>query len=134
MPSRNIAIIEGHAGRDAELKNLPNTLVANFTVATSEWAGKDKPPKTEWHEMTAFGALADYAGAHVKKGCIVRAHGRISTRSWMVGAETKYRTSIIVDCLTVEPKREQGGQPFTRNDPPRHAGPEEYGDTDEIPF
>jgi single-strand DNA-binding protein len=66
MPYLNKVIIIGHAGRDAELKFTPSGVaVCKFSVATSETRKGEKT--TEWHNVTAFGKQAEWAGREAER-------------------------------------------------------------------
>jgi single-strand DNA-binding protein len=93
MPNTNIIIIEGHAGRDAELRYTANgSPVANISVATNYGVEK---PHTEWHRVTAWGSMAEEL-ARARKGWIVCAQGRVQTREWEDKAGTKRQTTEII--------------------------------------
>ena len=54
--------------------------VANFSLATNEYAGKEK--YTEWHSVVAFGKVADVLQNYVKKGDQIYVEGRIKKEKW----------------------------------------------------
>jgi len=136
MPSQNIAVIEGHAGRDAEVRQSQRgTPVLNLSVATSEYAGKDKERRPEWHNIVAFGQLAENASA-IRKGYIVRLFGRLQTRSWEKDGVKRYSTEIVADSMTWEPPRGEGGAQQQARPQQRTAAPDPFsdeGDSD-IPY
>lgn len=79
--------IIGNLGRDPELRHTASgASVVNFTVATSEvWRDKqtgDKREETTWHNVTAFGKLAEIIAEYAHKGKLVYVEGRINTRKW----------------------------------------------------
>ena len=70
--SVNKVILLGNVGKDPEIKVLPSGQpVANFSIATSE-RYKDQQgnwqDRTEWHNLTAYGKLAEIVRDYVKKG------------------------------------------------------------------
>ena len=83
----NRVILEGHAGKDAEVKFTPSgKMVCTFSLATSndykdkqtdEWI---KQPPT-WHNITSFGKVAEEL-ADVKKGGKIKVQGKIQYRDW----------------------------------------------------
>lgn len=121
MPNLNVAIIEGHASRDVEIRHTQSGRpVANIGVATNNYNGKNKESTPEWHNVTAWGQLAENASS-IKKGWIVRVHGRIQTRSWEKDGQKHYKTEIIADALNAEPPRGDGQQQQVAQAPQRQA-------------
>ncbi|MFC2417131.1 MAG: single-stranded DNA-binding protein, partial [Eikenella corrodens] len=68
----NKVILIGNLGRDPEVRYLPSgDAVANFSIATSEnWKDRNgqRQERTEWHNISMFGRLAEIAGQYLKKG------------------------------------------------------------------
>lgn len=97
----NKVIVLGNVGRDPEVRPVGETKVANFSLATTDRRFKDKTtgkPKTEWHNIVAWGKLADIIGQYVTKGDALYLEGRIQTRSWEDDSGTKkYMTEIVAD-------------------------------------
>ncbi len=97
----NKAMIYGNLTRDPEKKALPNgSSVCSFSVATNRtYNDKDgkKQEQTEYHNVVAFGKLADIMGQYLQKGRPVYIEGRITTRSWDKDGQKQYRTEIIAD-------------------------------------
>jgi single-strand DNA-binding protein len=102
--SINKAMIMGRLGRDPELRaSQSGTSIVNFSVATSERKRAQDgtfTEKTEWHNIVAFGNIADNCGRFIKKGSLVFVEGKIQTRSYTdkSGVE-KYRTEILADSI-----------------------------------
>lgn len=86
MSSLNQITLIGNVGRDPEVKTLPSgDLVANFSVATSEkWNSKDgeKQERTEWHQVDAFGKLAEIVQSYVSKGSKIFVQGQLVYNEW----------------------------------------------------
>lgn len=97
--SVNKVILIGNLGRDPELKYTPSgTAVANFSIATAEsYKGKDGEWKenTEWHNIVAWKALAEYVGNYLTRGSKVYIEGKLKTRNWE-GKDGKkvYKTEV----------------------------------------
>lgn len=76
----------GNLGRDPEVRYLPSgDAVANFSIATSEnWKDRNgqRQERTEWHNISMFGRLAEIAGQYLKKGSKVYIEGRIQSRKY----------------------------------------------------
>ena len=86
--SINKVILVGNLGSDPEIKRLTNNLVvANFSVATSEFKKKkdDKNSEeiTEWHKIVVFNKLAEICENFLKKGMKVYVEGKIKTRKYL---------------------------------------------------
>lgn len=100
MGTVNKAILLGRIGKDPEVIKKDDTVIANFSIATSEsWLDKDgkKQEKTEWHRIVAFRKLAEACGEYLTKGKRVYIEGKIQTRSWEKDGVTKYITEIIAE-------------------------------------
>lgn len=82
----NIITLIGRAGGDPERRETKSgEPVANFSLATSErWkdASGEKKERTQWHRITAFGAVADVLAKYVKKGDQVGISGQMTYRKW----------------------------------------------------
>lgn len=100
----NKVTLVGRVGRDPELKQAGGTSVAKFTMATDE-SFKDKAgekqERTEWHNIVAWGKLAEICGQYLKKGKLVYIDGSIRTDSWddKQTGEKKYRTEIVASTM-----------------------------------
>ena len=71
--SLNKVMLIGRLGRDPEVRYMPNgSPVCNFSVATSEtWTDRNsgqRQERTEWHNITLYGRVAEVAGQYLKKG------------------------------------------------------------------
>ena len=114
--SVNKVILLGNVGKDPEIRVLPSGQpVANFSIATGE-RFKDQQgnwqERTEWHNMTAYGKLAEIIRDYVKKGSKLYAEGRLTTRSWddKESGKKVYRTEIVVgDISLLSGRGEEGG-------------------------
>lgn len=97
----NKVIIIGNTGGDVDTRVLPSgALVANFSVATGDsWRDKgtgERQERTEWHKVTAFGALAEIAQKYLKKGDQVYVEGSLRTSKWQdKNGQDRYRTEIV---------------------------------------
>lgn len=103
----NQATLIGRVVRDPELKALPSgSQVASFSMATSRTYKQDgaKKEQTEFHNIVAFGKLAEIIGNYVKKGQLVMIQGRIQTRSWEKDGKKNYRTEILAEDMQMGPK------------------------------
>ncbi len=101
--SVNKVILVGNAGRDAEVRYTGSGQpYARFSIATSE-SYKDKngewQDRTDWHDIVAWGKLAEYVGDNVTKGAKVYVEG--SLRSRHVESNGEKRTFREVQAASV---------------------------------
>lgn len=94
MPNTNIAIIAGHLGREAEIKEFSNGgCIASLRIATNS-KGKDGD-EVEWHNVIIKGPEAARA-RELKKGDAVGVHGTIKSRQWQdAKGDTRKMTEIV---------------------------------------
>lgn len=106
----NKAIIVGNLTRDPEARTLPSGQpVVSFSIATNRvWndANGNKQEAAEFHNIVAFGKLADICSKYLSKGRLVLIEGRIQTRSWQDQQTNikKYRTEIIAENMQMGPR------------------------------
>lgn len=113
--SLNLVVIEGHLGRDPELRQTHGgSPVCNFSVATSEkWndKGGQKQEKTTWHRVTVWGTSADACAKYLAKGSRVLVTGKIDERKWQ-DKDGNDRTTVEIiarDVQFLDAKRDGGG-------------------------
>lgn len=105
----NRVFLIGRLTNDIESRTLPSgQAVVSFGLATNRtWKdqGGNKQEVAEFHNIVAFGKLAEICANYLKKGQLVFVEGRIQTRSWQGqdGAK-KYRTEIIMQNMQMGPK------------------------------
>ena len=106
----NKIFLVGRLTRDPESRALPSGQpVSNFGLATNRvWTNpetNEKQEQTEFHNIVAFGKLADICNQYLSKGSLILIEGRIQTRSWQnQDNETRYRTEVIAERLQMGPK------------------------------
>lgn len=151
--SVNKVILLGNVGKDPEIRSTGGgTMVANFGLATTDRtkdAQGNWQDRTEWHNVVAYGRLAEIVRDYVKKGHKLFIEGRLTTRNWDDKDTGKkvYRTEIIVNDLSLLSGREDGGSGaggYSRGggssvDQRPPASQEDYGQAaeisdDDIPF
>ncbi len=110
----NKAIIIGNLTQNPEIRKTPNgQSVASFSIATNRvWNDQQgqKQQQAEFHNIVAWGKLADIVGQYLAKGRLCMVEGRIQTRSWddQTGNK-KYKTEIIAENIQLGPRGAQGG-------------------------
>lgn len=105
----NKAIIIGNLTQNPEVRKTPTgSSVANFGVATNRvWTNQQgaKQEQVEFHNIVAFGRLADIVGQYLAKGRLCMVEGRIQTRNWVDTAGVKHwKTEIIAENIQLGPK------------------------------
>ncbi len=143
MSGVNKVILIGNLGRDPEVKNLGETTVCNFSIATSEkWKDKNSgqsQEKTEWHRIVAWRRLAEICSQYLSKGSQVYVEGKLQTRSWEQEGTTRYTTEIIAQSVQfLGGGVNRGGVQSDRGDGMKNGrleGEADWsGDDDPIPF
>lgn len=111
----NRAQLIGNLTRDPETRTTPNgQTVSSFGVATSsQWkdASGQKQERVEFHNIVAWGKLAEICQQYLGKGRKVFVEGRLQTREWQGqdGAK-KNRTEIVAENMIMLDKAPQGQQ------------------------
>ena len=100
----NKSFIIGNLTRDPELKALPSGIkVCSLAVATNRYykdRDGNRQDSVEYHNIVAFGRVAELAAQYLKKGGQVLIEGRLQTRSWEgKDGEKRYRTEIVADTV-----------------------------------
>ena len=114
MFSLNRVTLIGNLTKDPELRYTPSgQAVASYSVATNRrWTTQqgETQDATEYHEIVAWGKLAEISQQLLGKGKKVYVEGRLQTRSWEApdGAK-RQRTEIIAEnIIALSPKGEGG--------------------------
>lgn len=99
--------VVGYAGKDAELVYTDNgTACTSFSVAVSDYAGKDKDGNTRykstWFNVVAWGKLAEQASQLVSKGGLYLVQGKLNLQEYEDKQGNK-RTSVKLVADTVRP-------------------------------
>ncbi len=105
--SVNRTFLLGHVGKNPEVGTTPGgTLAVNFSLATTD-REKDRQgnwsDRTEWHNLVAYGRIAEIVRDYVSKGTQLFIQGKIQTRSWddKESGQKRYWTEIFVHDLTL---------------------------------
>jgi single-strand DNA-binding protein len=149
MASVNKVILVGRLGKDPEIRSTPSgTSVAKFSLATDDKftdRSGEKQERTEWHNVVAWGKLAEICGQYLKKGKLVYIEGSIRTDSWddkETGVK-KYRTEIIANTMQMLDRREDGagqgggysgGYAKSAGSGKSSSAPDMIEDDEEVPF
>ncbi|MBI5731767.1 MAG: single-stranded DNA-binding protein [Candidatus Magasanikbacteria bacterium] len=140
----NRAMIIGNLTRDPEIKTTPTgKTVARLGVATNRVWSNDagvKQEEVEYHNVVAWGKLAEICGQYLAKGRKVYIEGRLKTRDW-VGQDgiKRNRTEIIAENMIMLDRGSGGALRLSEETTPASAPPaaapsEEEIKLEDIPF
>lgn len=112
--SINKAILIGNLGTEVELRSTSGGQnVANFRIATNRVytdRNGQRQEQTEWHNIVAWGRLAEICEQYLKKGDQVYIEGRIQTRSWEdQSGQQRWTTEIVAQQMTMLGGGQGGG-------------------------
>ena len=101
---KNKVQLIGNLGTKPEIKNTENgKKLAQFNVATHESyrnAKGEKVTETQWHNLVAWGKLAEIAEKFLSKGSEVAIEGKLIHRSYSdKEGNKKYSTEVQVNKL-----------------------------------
>ena len=101
----NRVTLIGNLTKDPLRKAVPSgQAVSQFSIATNySWldaSSKERKEKAEFHDIVAWGKLAEIIGQYVKKGSKVYVEGRLQNRFWKAkDGKTRRSTEIVADNL-----------------------------------
>lgn len=126
--SLNRAQVIGNLTRDPEARQTPGgQMVASFSVATNRtWTdgSGQRQEKADFHNVVAWGKLAEICSQYLKKGRKVFVEGRMQTREWDgEDGQKRYRTEIVAENIILLDKPGEGGGYEPINDIPMSAAP-----------
>ena len=116
----NKVFLKGNVGNDPKITTFPDGgKVAQFSLATTEKGfktkdGRDVPEETQWHNIVVKkSGLSGVVEQYVKKGMPLLVVGKIKSRSYEAGGETRFITEVVVDEMELlgSQKREQAPAP-----------------------
>lgn len=140
--SLNKVLLIGNLTRDPEARTTTGGQnVATIGVATSRrWKDKtsgENKEQSEFHNVVAWGRLADIVTQYLKKGSKVYVEGRLQTRSWEDQTGTKkYRTEIIAENIIMLDRAgaAASGSVTEKVAAPSQPAEEEEINVEDIPF
>jgi single-strand DNA-binding protein len=141
----NKAMIIGNVTRDPDARTTPSGhTVCSFGVATNRrWKDQqtsEMKEQVEFHNVVAWGRLAETCKQYLKKGSKVYVEGRLQTRSWEDQAgQKRNRTEIIAETMIMLDRAgAQGTSPAapaaTEGSQPAPPSGEEEINVEDIPF
>jgi single-strand DNA-binding protein len=112
----NKVLLIGRLTRAPEIRQTPaGQSVCSFSIATNRvWLdqAKQKQEKVEFHNIVAWGRLAEICHQYLTKGQLVHIEGRLENRSWQDKNHPEikhYRTEIIAENMQMGPRAQGGG-------------------------
>jgi len=110
MRSVNKVVLIGNLTRDPVMKTTSNGQpVTTFGIATNrEWNTKkgDRKSLAEYHNVAAWGKLAEICSKFLKKGKLVYIEGYLKTRSWDTESGIRvFKTEIVIYDMIMLDKR-----------------------------
>ena len=151
----NKVLLVGNLTRDPEMRSLPSgQAVVNFGIATNRvWKDKEgqKQQQVEFHNVVAFGKIAELVHQYMKKGNSMYVEGRLQTRTWDAQDGSKRsKTEVVAENIQFGPRSggqggnysqnsENGPARQTQSPPPQEdvatvEYPEDDVNPEEIPF
>lgn len=126
----NKIVVVGNLTRDPETRTLPSgQTLASFSIATNRvWNDQsgNKQQAVEYHNIVAFGKLAEICSRYLTRGQLALVEGRIQTRSWQdQSGIKKYRTEIVAENMQMGPRREGAAKPAPAESQQQNAPQEE---------
>jgi single-strand DNA-binding protein len=90
---KNKVQLIGHLGNNPEVKNTDGgKKFAKFSIATNEFyknSHGEKVKETQWHNLIAWGKVADIVEKYLVKGTEVAIEGKLTNRDYTDKAGTK---------------------------------------------
>ncbi len=124
--SINKVILVGRVGQAPETRVLAqrDRKVVRFSLATNERSfdpnTKESRDFTEWHRITVWGKLADFAERYITQGKQLLVEGKLRTRKWQ-DKEGAKRTTTEIEAVNIillgrrdEAGAGEGPEPETR--------------------
>lgn len=113
--SVNKVILIGNLGGDPELRYTGDgTAVCNMSLATNEQYTDqegNEVQRTEWHDIVAFGRLAEICEEYLEKGSQVYFEGQLQTNEWKdQEGNARYSTEVkALDMMFLDSNRQGRG-------------------------
>lgn len=135
MPNFNSITMVGHTTRDPSCKDLGNSLVAEFGLATSR-RYKDKNgellEKTTFVEIKCWNKTADFVSKYITKGAPVLVSGELLMDEWE-DKDGNRRTKLYINAQTIQSLSKRDGGQSAKPTAPNPANSTSSVDTDDDP-
>lgn len=116
MPSLNKVILIGYLTADPELKQTPSGVsVTSFSIGVSRKYAKGEQVQTDFINIVAWRATAEFICKYFKKGNAICICGSLQTRSWTAQDGSKrYAVEVVADEVNfIEKKNAEAGSSFS---------------------
>lgn len=127
----NTFTVVGRLGRDPEIRQLDNGIVATLSVAESNYVKGHEV--TNWWRCYAFGKTAEVVEKWMKKGQEVVIDGRLRQREYDKDGFKQTVTEVMINNIQMV-----GGKPQEKREPSRYDIREERRqeqvNTSDVPF
>jgi len=132
----NKVMLIGRLGKDPELKfTEKGTAVCNFSLATGEVyrdENGNRVEKTEWHNITAWGKMAENIKQYLKKGSKIYCEGKLQYDSYEKDGIKRNTTKVVIlDFSMLDSKPVSEKSPDTA---PTASEPIKTTGDDDLPF
>ena len=111
----NKVILGGRLTADPELKQTQSGIpVVSFSIAVNRrYQSKDAPQQTDFFNVTAWRATAEFVSKYFRKGSSICVTGTIQNRTWTdQQGQKRYATDIVADeVMFVDSRQESSGAP-----------------------
>src|SRR3990167_305351 len=112
--SLNRAMLIGNLTRDPELRKTANgQSVASFSIATNRsftTQTGERKEQADYHNIVAWGRLAEICAQYLVKGKKIYVDGRIQTRDWEgQDGQKRSKTEIIAENMVMLDRGGSGG-------------------------
>lgn len=101
MNPTNKVQLTGNLGSDPEIKNFENGKLAKFSIATKEeytTRAGERTSNTNWHNVIAWGKVAEHIETEFKKGSFVSVEGKLVTRNYTdKNGQKRYVTEVVAN-------------------------------------
>ncbi|MEK7459248.1 MAG: single-stranded DNA-binding protein [Patescibacteria group bacterium] len=146
--SLNRAMLIGNLTRDPELRKTANgQSVTSFSIATNRaftTQTGEKKEQADYHNIVAWGRLAEICAQYLTKGKKIYVDGRIQNREWEgTDGQKRYRTEVVVENMimldragnsTGEAFKSSGNEPQFGDEPVAPPPADDEIKLEDIPF
>lgn len=141
MPNHNEHIIIGHAGREPDVREVGDTTVAKFSVATNRrWKDRngEQQERITWHRVECWGIQAEIARDRIQKGSLVMVSGEVNEDEY-TDKDGNTQRSRYIRARVMQPLDKRNEQASEQAAPPPQKSPAPVaastgGFDDDIPF
>ncbi|MBS4058055.1 MAG: single-stranded DNA-binding protein [Bacteroidetes bacterium] len=117
---KNSVKLIGRPGKDPEIKVIGNDRkMARFTLATNDYyynAKGERVEETQWHNLVAWGKIAEVVEQHVKKGREIAVEGKLTSHSWEDKDGQKHQlTEVLINEVMVLERAHEAKKPAGDN-------------------